>query len=169
MKKAIVLILALALLVSCSSPKNSTVPSVVVPISKYQALQTENERLQYNYDSLKKASIDANEVQKKYNELAGKQQALTIENALLREQQKNMTAQTNAFLAKLNTVQNTSSGQLETMSQQLQDQAERHRTINDQLSLVNNKQVSILSANLTESERSAFYKGWNLWWDTFNE
>lgn len=58
---------------------------------------------------------------------------------------------------------------LETMNEELQKAQSRLAIINNHIGTVRKGNVPELSDNLTAEEYAAFYKGWDIWWRTFNE
>lgn len=164
--KLILLILFAILLSGCAAPLPAPQPTQKEDCS---TLRAEYDVLQFNYDSLKRASIDSSELQKKYNALVEEIRVLSVEKAALDGQMQVLTSQYNAAINALSGGQVDAMKALEEMNRQLAAEQERNRIINEQVWKVMDKKVTLLSANLTDIEYNAFYKGWNLWWGTFNE
>lgn len=168
-----VFILCLALLGGCASPE---VPSGQVSTYEYNILKQKYDTLQFNYDSLKRASVDSSEMLDKYNGMINELQALRAENAVLKGQTEALTGQYNNALAVLTTNQKGNLNALDDMNRQLielnklvADTVARHKMVDDQIKLVQDKKVQLLSDNLTADEYKAFYKGWGLLGKPFNE
>lgn len=156
------------LLIGCTA---SPAPQATggVSVSKYQNLQAENNRLQFNYDSLKKSCDESRNWHEKYNALVDETRVNQVENAALKGQVQSLTSQYQAALNALSGNQAVGLKELEAMNKKLEQAKEWTRTIDKQLEKVRDKKVQLLSDNLTEAEYKAFYKGWELWWGTFND
>lgn len=173
MKLIIITLLIIILLSGCTSPLPAPQSTQKEDCS---ALRAEYDVLQFNYDSLKRASIDSSELQKKYNALVEEIRVLSVEKAALDGQMQVLTSQYNAAINALSGGQvdavkalEDMNRQIEKMTSQFEAEQERNRLINEQVQKVMDKKVTLLSANLTDIEYNAFYKGWDLWWGTFNE
>ena len=167
MKALLVILVILLFGVGCASPE--PVAQSNIPKQGCKDLQAQYDTLQFNYDSLKRASDESKDWHNEYNVLAGEITAIRIENLILANQVQSVTAQFNAAINAQLGQQASATGLLEEMNRQLVAEQERNREINTQVQLLISRQVSLLSANLTATEYEACYKGVDLWWGTFNE
>jgi len=140
-----------------------------VPKSQYQTLEGKYNALQFTYGSLKKAFDESKDWHGQYNGLVDDVRVAQTEKAVLQGQLQSLTAQYQAALNALSGNQAGNLEELEAMNRRLQEQMDWNRTINEQVELVRAKKVQLLSDNLTDAEYNAFYKGWELWWGTFND
>lgn len=173
MKLIIIILLCVILLSGCAEPLPASQPTQKEDCS---TLQAEYDVLQFNYDSLKRASEGTKDANEKYNAQVNELQVLRIENAALKGQLQILTGQYNAALNALTGSQADAmkaleemNSQIEKMTSQFEAEQARNRAINEQVRKVMEKKVTLLSDNLTDIEYNAFYKGWELWWWTFNE
>ena len=143
--------------------------AVFVPKSQFNTLKSQYDTLKFNYDSLKKAFDESKDWHGQYNGLVDSVRVLQTENVVLKAQIESLTSQYQAALNVLSGSQTSNLKELEAMNRRLQEQMEWNRTINEQVELVRAKKVQLLSDNLTDAEYNAFYKGWSLWWGTFND
>ena len=173
MKRVLIFILLLVLLAGCGSPKAQVTNQVAT--SDCKELQGKYDALQFNFDSLKRASLDSKEMLDKYNGMINEHQSLRVENAALKGQIETLTSQYQYAVNALTSSQKSGLESLEDMDRQLADLNKlladtiaRHKLVDDQIQLVRSEKVKLLSDNLTADEYKAFYKGWGLWWGTFN-
>lgn len=150
----------------CAEPLPTPQPE---PKADCSTLQAEHETLLLNYGALKKAKEELSENAKKCNELINSYNTLQTKYAILESYYNNLQAQYTALLPQIG-VQNADRDKaMKELSQQYAISANRLRLITNQIDAVRNKNVPLLSTNLTDIEYNAFYKGWALWWGTFNE
>jgi len=160
-------IILVVLVVGCSESV-VTVPTGITT-QKYNALQQKYDTLKINYDSLKRTTAENKDFRLKYNDLVKELQVVRAENIVLSSQVQHLTATYNAAIQALSGKNTDASVALEQLNEQLKINIEYNNTINEQVEKVMKKKVPLLSANLTSAEYTAFYKGWNLWWGTFND
>jgi hypothetical protein len=167
--KALLVILAIlsCVIIGCAKPEIKT--QAGISVSEYNDLKLRYDTLQFNYDSLKRASEGTKDANEKYNAQVNELQVLRVENAVLKGQVQTLTAQYNAAVNALTGKQADALKALEQMNKQLEEEQARNIVINAQVQLLIKRQVSLLSANLTDAEYKACYKGVDLWWGTFND
>lgn len=136
--------------------------------ANYTALQNEFNILQFNYENLKEVKVERDACRDEYNALAGNFTRLQTELAILEAHYQTVSDQYTALASGFSTIKKDDDETLEQINKQYQELIERHKEINTQIKAVRDKKVELLSDNLTNSEYKAFYKGWELWWDSFN-
>ena len=168
-----VLMVVLAILactvIGCAKPESAAGLQNLIITRELKALQAEFDTLQFNYDSLKRASEGTKDANEKFNAQVNEMQRLRVENAALSGQMEVLTGQYNAVVSALTGKQADAVGALKQMNDQLNLAREQSKEINAQVKKVRDKKVSLLSDNLTDVEYKAFYKGLGLWWGTFND
>ena len=169
-----VVLVMLAILVSsvigcAESPESAANKQTVIFSKECKELQTKYDSLKFNYDSLKRASDGTRDANERFNAQVNEMQRLRVENAALRGQMEVLTGQYNAAINVLTGNQANAVKKLVQMNDQLNLAREQSNEINEQVKKVRDKKVPLLSDNLTDAEYKAFYKGWGLWWGTFND
>jgi len=162
------LMVVLLVLTSCGSPEPEPSDLYLKYIEiegKHTALQNTHNALLFNYEQLEKAKVEYEASLVKCNESDAQHRALLINHGLLEVRYKSMEA----YYIKMFKAIAPAEGALEEMNKQYLTLVERSRVIDEQLAAVNAKKVKMVSDNLTASELDIFYRGWNLWWETFNE
>jgi len=176
MKHTLLIICTLLLLTGCGTPVNTddvTAPAPAVTDNcgwyklKVESLES---RLANKEESI--ANLN-NQALRLSGELQTAQLALGIQKALHEQQLASMTELVNKMSGEY--VIDTST--ITAFNEQYLEVQKRLAVIADAFTAVDNKAVIIqsgnvtmlLSDNLTAAEYKAFYKGWNLWWWTFNE
>ena len=151
MKRLLVLLLLSLMLVGCGSPEASTdKPAVVEP-------------------------VDCSAVEAEYAVLVGKFATVEANYKLQKSYYDALKASYDTLLSNLDVRSQGFYKSLESLMAQHQDLQEKYDEIWQELNRVNDrKDIMItenmtLSDNLTESELEAFYKGWDLWWETVKE
>ena len=165
----VVLAILVCTVIGCAKPEGAVGGQNLVIARELKALQAEFDTLQFNYDSLKRASEGTKDANEKFNAQVNEMQGLRVENAALRGQMEVLTGQYNAVVRALTGKQADAVGALVLMNDQLNLAREQSNEINAQVKKVRDKNVSLLSDNLTDVEYASFYKGWELWWGTFND
>ena len=149
MKKLLILLLLL-MLVGCGSPEVVEEPMVIEP-------------------------TDCSVVEAEYAELAGRFATMEANYKLQKSYYDALKASYDTLLSNLDVRSQGFYKSLESLMAQHQDLQEKYDEIWQELNRVNDrKDIMItenmtLSDNLTESELEAFYKGWDLWWETVKE
>jgi len=170
MKTLLVVLAILACtVIGCAKPEGAAGGQNLIIARELKALQAEFDTLQFNYDSLKRASEGTKDANEKFNAQVNEMQALRVENAALRGQMEVLTGQYNAVVSALTGKQADAVKALVEMNDQLNLTREHNRVINEQVQLLINRQVPLLSDNLTAAEYEACFKGVDLWWGTFND
>lgn len=165
MKLTILLLIAI-LLSGCAAPLPAPEPQPVEDCSK---LQAEHETLLLNYDALKKANEELSDNAQKCNELINSYASLQTKYVILESYYNNLQEQYNTLLPQIGKTSADKDKAMKELAQQYAIADNRLRLLTNQIQAVHTKNVPILSANLTDIEYNAFYKGWELWWWTFNE
>ena len=145
--KRLLILLLLLLLVGCGSPQLVEKP-MAVESANCSALET-----QYTDLAGKFATMEANyKIQKSYYDALKASYDTLLSNLDVRSQDFYKSLEREMLL-----------------HQELQ---KKHAELRGELNLVNDRgdimitENMTLSDNLTESELKAFYKGWDLWWET---
>ena len=146
--KRLLILLLLLLLVGCGSPEQ--------PVDKLAVVEP----------------ADCSVIEAEYAELAGKFASMEANYKLQKSYYDALKASYDTLISKLDIRSQDFYKNLEremALRQELQD---KYDEIWKELNLVNNRgdvmitENMTLSDNLTESELKAFYKGWDLWWET---
>lgn len=166
--KITIIILLIAILLSgCGSP--SVVPDDAQLKEDYATLLADYNNLTLNAERLEKANAELTSNQEKCNELINAYSSLQTKYAILESYYNNLQEQYNALLPQIG-VQNIEKDKaMKELAQQYAISENRLRLITNQIEAVRSKNVPLLSANLTDIEYNAFYKGWELWWGEFND
>lgn len=136
---------------------------------EHQALLVRFDNLLLEIDRLKKAKQELSANAKKCNELINSYSSLQTKYAILESYYQNLTEQYNALLPQIGAQYVDKDKAMQELTEQYAELEKRQLLITNQIQLVRSKNVPLLSANLTDIEYNAFYKGWELWWGTFNE
>ena len=172
MKNKLFIIILILLTVSGCSAELDTESELFneyqVLSGKHTALQNEFNVLQFNYENLKEVKAERDACREEYNALAGEFTALQTELAILKVHYQSVSDQYNVLATGFSTTQMDTDEALELLNERYKELVERHKEVDAQIKAVRDKKVELLSDNLTGSEYKAFYKGWELWWDTFN-
>ena len=177
MKYAILIICALLLLTGCGGTPVDTdrvtapAPAVTDNCGWYK-LQVEALEARLVEKDKDIANMN-NQAMQLSSELQTTKLALGIQKSIQDQQLAEMTALINRM--GIDYVVDTTT--IDAFNEQYLASQERMKVITDAFDTVKNKAVIIqsgnitmaLSANLTVAEYNAFYKGWDLWWWTFNE
>lgn len=171
MKILIILLLCVILLTSCDAPAGSIMGDLQKDnlLRDYNALVVERDNLQLEVNRLENTSANLTALRAEHNKLINNYTALQTQYAILEAYNQSQREQYDALL--------------ETFAMQFADKGdaitylykenikleEKHKELNTQIASVHSENVTILSANLTDNEYSAFYKGWKLWWGEFND
>ncbi len=165
----VALVILSCITAGCAKPEGTAGGQNLIITRELKALQVEFDTLQFNYDSLKRASEGTKDANEKFNAQVNEMQRLRVENAALYGQMGVLTDQYNAVVSALTGKQADVVKALVLMNDQLNLAREQSNEINAQVKKVRDEKVSLLSDNLTDGEYKTFYKGWDLWWNTFNE
>lgn len=165
-KKLIILLLCVILLSGCGTPDAVTDNQLQADydslLADYDYSVLENERL---------GNVSANltAIIKKHNQLANDYHALQTKYTILEAYYNTAVEQHNKAIAQYSDVYVYRKDAMKDLNLEYARAELRLKNINIHLDAVHDKNVPILSDNLTDIEYSAFYKGWELWWGTFNE
>lgn len=136
---------------------------------EHQSLLVRFDNLLFEIDRLKKANEELSEHRDKCNELINSYANLQTKYAILESYYNNLKEQYNTLLPQIGSQYVEKDKTLQELTEQYHELEKRQLLITNQIALVRSKNVPLLSANLTDIEYNAFYKGWELWWWTFNE
>ena len=168
MKKIITMLLLIILLSGCDAPV--TVAERTDELRyEHEALQVEYDNLLLNYGILEKAKDELSNLRDEHNKLITEYTNLQTKYAILESYYKNLQEQYTALLPQIGKTSADKDKAMKEMARQYALTDLHLRQINEQIEAVHTKNVPLLSANLTDIEYNAFYKGWELWWWTFNE
>lgn len=167
MKITILLLIAI-LLSGCDAPVTVAERTGQL-LYDYNALQAEHETLLINYATLKKAKEELSNKVAECNELINSYASLQTQYAILESYYNNLQEQYTTLLPLIGVQSADREKAMKELAQQYAIMKNRQREITNQIQAVHSESVPILSANLTAEEYAAFYKGWKLWWWTFNE
>lgn len=165
MKITILLLIAI-LLSGCAEPLPTLQEQ---PKADCSTLQAEHETLLLNYGALKKAKEELSNKVAKCNELINSYASLQTKYAILESYYNNLSDQYNALLPQIGAGLAEKDKALKELNQEYARAVFRLGEVTKHLDTVNDKNVTLLSENLTAEEYAIFYKGWELWWWTFNE
>ena len=166
--KLIIILLIAILLSGCDAPVTVAERTDNL-LYDYNALQAEHETLLINYEALKKAKEELSNQVAECNELINSYASLQTKYVILESYYNNLQEQYNALLPQIGKTSVDKDKAMKELAQQYAITDNRLRLLTNQIQAVHTRNVPILSANLTDIEYNAFYKGWELWWWTFNE
>lgn len=170
----LMLILFVVLVIAgCGSPEPEPTSDIY---QKYQKLNTEHIALQsvhdvllLNYESQKKAKQASDNCCANYNELLNEHRNLQIELGVLKAYSYSQNAYYEEMFAGLSSGMIKDTEALDVLNEQYQELANRYKIVNEQLAALNVRKAKVISDNLTADELKVFYRGWDLWWGTFNK
>ena len=134
-----------------------------------EGLQAEYSNLLEALAKLEKSKEDCKAMYDRYNSLAANYTSLQTKYAVLEGSYQSLNNQYTQLAAQINARFPDCTKALEDMNERYQELAEGHAEIDGQIEKVRNKQVQLLSDNLTKEEYNAFYKGLDLWWWSWHE
>ena len=168
--KITILLLIAVLLSGCGAPLPEPLPTPKEQLKiDFKNLQSEHETLLLNYGALKKANEELKGNQAKCNELITANANLQTQYAILESYYEILREQYGDLINQFSEKYAGDSEIITEFYKQNVKLIERQRELNQSIEEVHSKNVPLLSENLTETEYNAFYKGWKLWWGTFNE
>ena len=168
MKLIITLLLFTILLSGCGLPEPLPTPKEQLKID-YATLLSDYNNLMMKADRLEKANAELIGNQDKCNELINAYSNLQTQYIILEAYYQSVADQYNALLPQIGSQNIASDKALKELNKQYMDLEKRQLEITTQIQAVHSKSVTLLSDNLTDIEYNAFYKGWELWWGSFNE
>ena len=161
MKKLIILLLCVILLSGCDAPvtvaerENQLQADYDALLVKQTTLIQENERLE-------NASANLTDLRNTHNKLINNYTTLQTQYAILEAYYEAATEQYNAMIEQSSSKYVYTDETIKELSQKYAKLDWQWQHLNTQIEAVNNKNVPILSDNLTDIEYNAFYKGWEL-------
>lgn len=168
------IICLLAVPLGCGAPAEAeTEVDSALKFNKLSAahadLQNRHNVLLLNYENLKGVREELDNLTADYEELARLHNTLQVKNTILETQFQAVNDRYEEIILALVSGQEGYKEALERQVEQYQELVERQALITRQIDLVNRGQAKVITDNLTDTEYKAFLKGWNLWWDDFNE
>jgi len=168
MKKLTILLLCVILLIGCGKPMPG-VENDTQLLEDYNALMVENDALKAQIGILEKAKEKITINQNEYNKLINDYHALQTQYVILEAYSQTIRDQYTALLEQFSTRYVDTGKKYTELYKMNMKLVERYKELDYQIAAVHKEKVPLLSDNLTESEYSAFYKGWELWWGEFND
>lgn len=172
MKKLWVLIpLLVVFLAGCSPQPEAKAPDCSSLAKEIKDLRAENAELTSTILELKGeigSGKDSANIYDKYNKLVGDYANLRTKYAVLEASYESTFGLYKELSEKFSGTYQCDKKALTEMNEQYRDLANRQEELRVQIEKVKNKEVQLLSDNLTDEEYNAFYKGWDLWWGSWH-
>jgi len=169
MKLIIILLLViLILLPGCDAPvtvaerENQLQADYDALLVKQTTLIQENERLG-------NASANLTDLRNEHNKLINNYTTLQTQYAIMEAYYESLRNQYNQLVDQFSSKYSESGAFITGLHNENLKITARYKELDELIAAVNSGNVSILSDNLTDIEYNAFYKGWKLWWGSFNE
>ncbi len=168
MKNLIIILLCVILLTGCGKP-TPAVENDTQMLDDYNTLMAENGELKVQIGILEKAKEEITATQNEHNKLINDYHALQTNYIILEVYSQTIRDQYTNLLNQFSTRSVDSGERYTELYKMNMKLVESYKELDGQIAAVHSGNVSILFDNLTDSEYSAFYKGWKLWWGEFND